>query len=209
MSRIQRLTQFAKMTGTDKLGHVGYIENYATHLPETVRTMLEIGVERGKSAIMWDLYYGHDEVELHLIDLFLNREFVSARWCINRGFIPHKGDQSDITFLYGIKDHFDVIIDDGSHRADHQIITWKHLFLNNALPGAIYVIEDLHCNKDRFYDGGMIHSFEETALYMFKKYTETGKLENPYLTGDEARRYEISIADVKVFNDNQVFITRK
>lgn len=200
------LKQIAERTGTDKLGH-GFIDLYEEFLPKQCRTLLEIGVERGKSSLMWDEYYGHEELELSLLDLFVNPEFVSARWCRNKGFVPYKGDQSDTNFLYTIKDTFQVCIDDGSHRADHMLISFKHLFANNTASGSMYVIEDLHTNSDEFY-WGSVTRFEDTPYSMFDKYLQSGKISNPFFEPSEAEFFEGIIESVRLF-DKIVFITRK
>lgn len=202
------LKQIAERTGTDKLGH-GYIELYEKYFPVACRTFLEIGVERGKSALMWDEYYGHDEIELHLIDLFINPEFVSARWCQNKGFFVHKGDQSDIEFLYTIKGSFQCIVDDGSHSASHMMISWKHLFVNNCASGSVYAIEDVFTNHNEFYRGD-IASFEDTPLGFFKRFMETGRVVHPYFSQSEADTFEQIIGDVVITEGEKIiFITRK
>jgi len=200
------LTEIAKRTGTDKLGH-GYIELYEKHLPSSCRSLLEIGVERGRSALLWDEYYGSNEIELYLLDLFINPEFVSARWCRNKGFVPYKGDQSSIEFLSTIKGAFEVIVDDGSHRAHHMLVSFKHLFVNNTASGSIYAIEDLHANRDEFY-WGTIKRFEDTPYALFENFINTGKIENPMFSDDEALFFE-NIIDNVVLYDKIVFITRK
>ena len=43
---------------------------------------------------------------------------------------------------------FDVIIDDGSHRHQHQITSFYTLFPSGMNPGGLYIIEDLHIRPD-------------------------------------------------------------
>jgi len=54
------------------------------------------------------------------------------------------GDQSDPHFLKSLTDkyQYDIIIDDGSHFPQHQILTFQHLF-SVLKPGGLYVVEDL------------------------------------------------------------------
>ena len=42
----------------------------------------------------------------------------------------------------------DVVIDDGSHFVDDMIGSFRLLF-ERVAPGGLYVIEDIHCAKDR------------------------------------------------------------
>ena len=49
--------------------------------------------------------------------------------------------------------HFDVIIDDGSHRSDHIISAFEACF-PRLYPNGLYFIEDLHCSYFASHGGG-------------------------------------------------------
>jgi len=112
--------------------------------------MLEIGVNRGGSMQMWKEYFG-DQVEIVGVDISpgcknLEEEQIQIRI----------GDQGDQGFLRSIKEEyetFDVIIDDGSHFNDHQILTFKELF-STLTKNGIYVCEDCHTSYWDDYRGG-------------------------------------------------------
>lgn len=193
---------------TDKSDH-NYCGHYAQHLPTQCRSLLEIGAAKGASALMWRDYY--PDCDIHLLDLFLNPDFVSVKWCREHFFVPHQGDQGSLKVLATIQEQFDVIIDDGSHRADHQLISFKHLFFNNLVSGGVYAIEDCHCNRLPFYWGdGAVTMFEYTALHMFKTLKETSELVNPYFTGDEIEIYKSIIDQVEILEqDKLILIWRK
>lgn len=58
------------------------------------------------------------------------------------------GDQSDATFLRLIVEKygpFDVIIDDRSHIASHQIASFNAPFLAGLKEKGVYLVEDLEC----------------------------------------------------------------
>jgi len=207
MTREEKLLSLAREFKTDKIDH-GYIPYYAKHLPEKISAMLEIGVLKGASAMMFDFFYNR-RADIHLIDLFGEEGNMTPRMARNLNWLPHKGDQSSIEFLATIKDQMDVIIDDGSHRSDHQIISFKHLFVNNTAPGGMYVIEDLHCCTSEFYWGGEVDSFEDTALAMFKRFIASKELVNPYFNIGEREVFESLISDVKLYDDKIVFIFKK
>lgn len=204
----QRLSTFARRFGTDKIDHHSYMGPYAQCLPDKCRSMLEIGVAKGASAQLWDAFYGKDELDLFLLDLYKDPSHVSPRWVRNHGWTPIIGDQSDLNVLSSIKEHFDVIIDDGSHRADHMILSFKALFLNNLKGGGLYVIEDLHCNKNPFYYGGGVTEFEDTPLWMLKNMTQTGHIENKYFNEGESEVYRSLINGIKIFDEEIAFIYR-
>ena len=204
-----KLTMLAEKYGTDKLTH-GYIDAYADYLPKQCRSLLEIGIAEGKSAEMWSEYYGQDTLDLHYLDLFLNPDFVSPRWCRNRGIVPHIGSQSDIKALSSIKNNFEVIIDDGSHNAQDMLISFKALFLNNMSSNGVYVVEDLHCCKDSFYWGGLILGYFDTILHMLEVYKEVGFITNPYFNEGESEVFSSLIGRIEISEDEKIaFIWRK
>lgn len=202
-SRKPTLSTIAKKYRSDKGLH-GYLKEYQKRLPKRMNSLLEIGVAMGQSALMWKEFY--PKAEIHLLDLFKDPDHVPFEWAAQNGFTAYKGDQSYLTDLAKIQNQFDVIIDDGSHNAQDQIISFKHLFHNNLLSGGVYSIEDCHCNKDPFYYGGYVKRFEDTPLWMFKNFIETGALTNPYLNEGEQAVFKSLIKDVKILCDDKLIL---
>lgn len=198
------LDELAAKYGTDKLEH-GYLPHYRNFLPQECRSLLEIGAAKGASALMWRDYY--PDCDIHLLDLFGDPDHVSVKWCREHFFVPHQGDQGSLKVLATIQEQFDVIIDDGSHRADHQLISFKHLFFNNLVAGGVYAIEDCHCNKLPFYWGdGAVTMFEYTALHMFNRFKETGEIDNPYFNEGEVEVFKSVIDHVEVLEDEKLIL---
>lgn len=203
-----RIQSNAEKYPSDMKDH-GYIVPLARHLPNQCRSMLEIGIAKGFSGKIWEGVYGHNELDLHYLDLFENPEFLSVRECRNNGWVPHNGSQSDMGVLSAIKDKFEVILDDGSHVANHMIVSFKHLFVNNLISGGIYCIMDCHCNKEKFYWGEGVEKFEDTPLWMFKNYLETGRLENFSIRKEEAQVFENLIEYVSIEADEKLIFIKK
>lgn len=214
MNKLQLLSKLALDTGTDKYQH-GYIQHYAKHLPDTCRTFLEIGVAEAKSAHVWDEFYGSENLELHLADLFINPDFVSQRYCWNRNWVTHKGDSSDYNFLYTIKEMFDVIVEDAGHNSYDQIVSFQHLFVNNLKGGGLWVTEDLHCCTMPEYRVRGDIKFEDTLLSVFKQAKETGRFTSAYfrddLFGDESvnATFMRLVDTIDIYDDKIAFITKK
>jgi len=208
MTKLEFLTSLAEKYPSDIKGH-GYIEPLSKHLPDTCRSMLEIGIAQGYSAQIWTEFYGVDNTDLHYLDLFENPDFVSARWCRNRGIVPHVGSQASMATLTAIKDQFDVILDDGSHAAAHMLISFKHLFINNLKAGGVYIITDTHCNKDKFYWGEGVVEYEDTPLAMFNDYLETGKIKNYLFSEGEAEVFQNLIKVVHIEADEKMIVIYK
>ena len=117
----------------------GYLDQYERHLPKRVEDFLEIGIWKGDSISMFRDYYG-GKGHFHAMNMNWNvggvPEIDSFR---AKGFTCYSGDQGDIEFLKTIDTKFDVIVEDGSHHSDDQIITFKQMFLNNMKSGGVYV----------------------------------------------------------------------
>ena len=118
--------------------------------------ILEIGVLDGASVRMWSDYFPN--AEIHGIDV---NEDCSA-FADDRITI-HIGDQGNRRFLESIGVEFDIVIDDGSHRVDDQIASFKVLWPNTRL---IYIVEDTYSSYLKRYGGGYRQS--GTAVEFFK-----------------------------------------
>lgn len=206
--RLERFGFLNQWLTTDK-GEHGYWEPYSRTLPVSCRSLLEIGVAHGHSLKIWNDIFGENEVDIHCLDLFLNPEFVSARWCRNQGFYPIQGDQSDVELLRRLPINYEVVVDDGSHSAHHQLISFKEIFWGKLVKGGIYYIEDVHANLDKYYWGGMVDRFEYTPLSMFKWFLKDGKIINPYFTHEDAQVFEKLIDTVEICSDEKLIVIKR
>ena len=118
-----------------------YIDEYA-HLLEPYRTknstIMEIGVAHGESLQMWNEYF--TDVKIYGVDI----TFQDAAHLIgDPAYTLIEEDASSeaiLKYLNGVV--FDVIIDDGSHKFEHQVASFN-LLKNKMNAGGIYVIEDI------------------------------------------------------------------
>ena len=127
---------------TDKISH-RYMEYYDAILQPYVDeqiALLEIGVHKGASLLLWR-------------DYFLKGTIAGIDIDLPKGFVPgerisvFEGNQADTRFLSEVTAKvapkgFDIIIDDGSHIGELTKKSFWHLFDNCLKPGGIYVIED-------------------------------------------------------------------
>lgn len=120
-----------------------YLEVYARHFAAYRNTpvrMLEIGVDKGGSLEIWRKYFGEDAV---IFGIDIDPE------CASRVSPPNQvriGSQADLVFLRSLIDEMgtpDIVLDDGSHWARHQRVSFDTLF-PLLREGGLYVIEDLH-----------------------------------------------------------------
>lgn len=130
--------------------HSTYFESY-DHFFSKYRskniTFVEIGVLGGGSLFMWRDYFGPNA---RIIGVDLNPN--AKKWEAE-GFEIYIGSQSDTEFWEGFIENvglIDVVLDDGGHTYEQQIITTEAL-LKSMKNGGIIVIEDTHTSyMDRF-----------------------------------------------------------
>jgi hypothetical protein len=109
-------------------------------------TFLEIGILDGGSLFMWRDFLGKDA---RIIGVDLNPE--ATKWR-KHGFEIFIGDQSDPDFwevLYGEVGEVDVLLDDGGHRNDQQIVTVQ-CSLENIRDGGMIIVEDSQTSFMKF-----------------------------------------------------------
>jgi hypothetical protein len=113
--------------------------------------ILEIGVYHGGSLQMWKKYFG-DKATLIGVDIDPRcAESAEERVDIEIG------DQSDPKFWLDVLEkhgNFDIVIDDGSHIAGHQLAAFDSLWPQLA-DGGVYLVEDTHCAYWQTYGGGL------------------------------------------------------
>lgn len=147
----ESIASIMSRTGTDKLTRHAYDRYYERHFKEfrdkADVKILEIGADTGLSIQLWAEYFSSPGA-IHGISYGVPTNQKKAV-C---DFSPlacdkveiFSGDQSNPAFLKTITDRYtyDIIVDDGSHVPQHQIISFKYLF-PVLKPGGLYILEDL------------------------------------------------------------------
>ena len=137
---------FSSDTNVHKWYH--YFDIYKRHF-ERFRDrpikMLEIGVFRGGSLRMWKQFF-HPDSTIVGIDIDPS---CAAHEIADQNIYVRIGSQADPNFLANVTGEFgpfDVILDDGSHKTHHQIISFGALFRESLNDGGCYMCEDCHTN---------------------------------------------------------------
>jgi len=150
MNRSEEIHNIFCNRGTDKAFHA-YAPVYSIIDPG-IKSMIEIGVFRGQSIAAWtDIF---TKARVYGIDVSVNTSSMPYPVYDTSMFPMVKLIQADATrFNYNLlNDTFDLVVDDGSHHLEHQIDTWKRLWLL-LNPGGYYIIEDvLPENADKFLE---------------------------------------------------------
>jgi len=138
--------------GVHKWGHYlpAYERQFGQYVGQPVR-FLEIGVFYGGSLEMWRRYLG-PQATIFGIDVDPR-----SRVADSQDHPVRVGSQADAAFLRSVVDEMggiDVVLDDGSHKADDQRVSFETLFPLLA-DGGLYSVEDLHTSYwRRHYRGG-------------------------------------------------------
>lgn len=111
--------------------------------------MLEIGIAQGGSLQMWRKYFGPEAI-IFGVDL-------DERCAVAAGDYEIRiGSQADPDFLRAVVEEMggvDIVLDDGSHVAEHQVGSMRTLFPLLS-DGGVYAVEDLHTAYWPDYQGG-------------------------------------------------------
>ena len=182
MSSDASLDRIGLHHGTDKSSaHHGYLDFYERFFgPEraSLGKLLEIGVFSGQSIRMWREYFPNATI------IGADIEPDAQRHATDRITIE-LADQSNVADLVRLGTRhgpFDIVVDDGSHVWDHQILTLQYLY-PFVRPGGFYVLEDIDTSYGSFADQYRGLSPISTAHYLHRL--------ADYLVGDAV----IAIAD--------------
>ena len=126
-----------------------YFDIYHRHFAKFIGKevdVLEIGIYSGGSLGMWRSYFG-EKCHIYGVDIeeackIYANDYASV-------FI---GDQADRSFWSDFKNKVqsvDIIIDDGGHSPEQQMVTLEEM-LPNLQPGGVYLCEDVHDSFNNF-----------------------------------------------------------
>jgi hypothetical protein len=115
--------------------------------------IVEIGIYSGGSLDMWRDYFGA-KARIYGVDIE-----PSCRVYEEKGYEVFIGDQGDRSFWQDFRRKVpivDIVIDDGGHLPEQQIVTLEEL-LPHIRPGGVFLCEDVHneFNHYMFYINGL------------------------------------------------------
>jgi cephalosporin hydroxylase len=110
--------------------------------------LVEIGIYSGGSLDMWRSYFGNKCV---IFGIDIQNECKSYE---KEGVNIHIGDQADRNFWKKFVQEvikIDIVIDDGGHTTEQQIVTFEEVFPYIS-PGGVYLCEDIQGSGNNFLD---------------------------------------------------------
>jgi 23S rRNA U2552 (ribose-2'-O)-methylase RlmE/FtsJ len=110
----------------------GYYESAFGPFRDSATRVLEVGINRGHSLVVWKEFFPNAEIiGVDIADYGIR----------DANFTLIYGDATKEETFNGI-DNIDIAIDDGSHMLEHQLRTFMILF-PKLKKGGLYVIEDI------------------------------------------------------------------
>lgn len=112
---------------------------------------VEVGVQNGGSAQMWKYYFGKDA---KIVGVDINP---ACKQLEEEGISIEIGSQEDESFWAAFKEKYprvDVLLDDGGHEMNQQIVTFKQMF-PHIKDGGLYMCEDCHTSYWQKFGGGL------------------------------------------------------
>lgn len=219
------LNEIAEKYVTDKRrsehDYVKFYEKYFEELRDKELKILEIGIYRpptnsgrtvGASLKTWYEYFPKAKIYgLDLTDFSdVNNDRIETMVC-NQAYrikgIDYPGLE-DVINKYG--GDFDIIIDDGGHTMDQQLITLGYMF-KYLKPNGIFVIEDLHTSYFAPYTYNKTNT-KNTALNVLLEFQKSGKIYSEFMTKEEMEYLDNNIknCDVHKGNNSEIsFIIKK
>ena len=125
-------------------------------------TFVEIGVKWGGSLFMWRDYFG-ENARIIGVDLYPKTKELEKY-----GFEIFIGNQSSEQFwknFFSEVGSVDIILDDGGHTNENQILTLNHT-LNNVNDNGIIVIEDVFSSYDKKFNNPSKYSFINYSKFL-------------------------------------------
>jgi len=169
--------------------------------------ILEIGVLKGGSMRMWEKYFP----KANIFGIDINEECLQYQSDRTKIFI---GDQSDVSFLRNIKakiPRIDILIDDGSHRAKDQKITFEEMYYHVRKPG-VYLIEDIELNywpsKDKDKPDNFMTYMKSKIDELNVRRTMSRKVSESYPFKDTQVRFNNSTNSIS-FYENMVVLEKR
>jgi len=145
MNNLRKYFENNKNKDLDKWHHYFdiYEENLSKYKNKKI-TLLEIGVSKGGSLKMWQNYFNKKSLIVGIDILPECKKYE------NKNIKIFIGDQKNINFLDSVIKTIgkpDIVIDDGGHLSNQQIISFNYLYYHLKNNGT-YIVEDTHTSYD-------------------------------------------------------------
>lgn len=193
-----------------------YEENFRPFKDQPI-DMLEIGVQNGGSLDIWSRYFGKAR---SLTGCDINPACGQLRYDDPRVqvIVGNANDPATYGRILQRCPQFDIVIDDGSHRA-HDVLTSFLSYFPRVKPGGLYIMEDMHCAYWEAYGGGLFNERSPAAFIKrlidslnrdhFQDGATAGRLFQGFLPSATAEQFIAEHGIVSITSYDSVFLIRK
>ena len=152
---LEALREAGETTATDKITIHHYDLVYARALQPFMAfnnfALLEIGYGNGAGLLFWNKLF--PQAFVYCLDRDHGR-IDAERACVLR---VDQSDPDDLERAIGAVRHpIDLIVDDGSHHPDHQLLSFSILFKDLLQPGGTYIVEDIETS---YWRRGVLYGY--------------------------------------------------
>jgi autotransporter strand-loop-strand O-heptosyltransferase len=150
----------------DKTTYHRYDQIYPMFLEkwrESKINIFEIGIDEAKSINVWKYYFPYSSIW----GMDISKEYSGKNYKV---FIGDQSKHDDLVKVSSKLPKCQLILDDGSHVADHQINTFNYLFENLLDFGGVYIIEDIECSY--WHEQHSVYGYETGNLNIVDYFTK-------------------------------------
>jgi hypothetical protein len=183
-------------------GYAPIYEKYLKTWRDDPIRLLEIGIcmeysPGGHSVRMWTDYF--EKASIYTFDIVdMSNHPAITKYDRVKFFKGDQGNRENLDSMYSEfgNSQFDFILEDGSHKHIHQMISFGNLF-KHVKSGGYYILEDMsipgikNCCKV---------NNDETYL-LLQNFKTTGIINNEYILPDEKKYLEKNIASINLCHD--------
>ncbi len=139
-----------------------YDRLFSPYRDQPVR-LLEIGVQNGGSLDIWSKYFKSGE---KFVGCDINPNCAKLIYEDSRIAVVIGDANTDETekFVLQESNHFDLIIDDGSHTSGDIVKSFARYF-SHLKDGGLFVAEDLHCSYWKNFEGGLYYPYSSMSFF--------------------------------------------
>ena len=188
-------------SGPTKHGYTPFYENFMLPIRHLPIRLLEIGIcmegtEGGHSLNLWLEYFSNASVFTFDIEDMSQHPSIKDNPRV-KFFQGDQNNREDFTSMYNSfgNEQFDFIIEDGSHRHDHQMISFGHLF-KYVKSGGFYILEDMTIPGQEVF--GVRN---DETLPALENLRATGKINCSHMLSEEKSYIEENFLSLDIMTD--------
>jgi hypothetical protein len=188
-------------SGPTKHGYTPFYENFMLPIRHLPIRLLEIGIcmegtEGGHSLNLWLEYFSNASVFTFDIEDMSQHPSIKDNPRV-KFFQGDQNNREDFTSMYNSfgNEQFDFIIEDGSHRHDHQMISFGHL-IKYVKSGGFYILEDMTIPGQEVF--GVRN---DETLPALENLRATGKINCSHMLSEEKSYIEENFLSLDIMTD--------